>query len=97
MKTKLEMLRNTSGKLVSQEQAIKIASKLQVLFHQYLELYKAKKEKAAEEIKQQVKQTIIRERTMAIQTAQSSHSEEYFKNLYDDWQTKYFRSKSKGK
>jgi hypothetical protein len=52
MKTKLEMLRNISGKLVFQEQAIKIASKLQILFYQYLELYKAKKEKAAEEIKQ---------------------------------------------
>jgi hypothetical protein len=60
MKTKLEMLRNTLGKLIFQEQAIKIASKLQVLFHQYLELYKAKKEKATEEIKQQIKQTIIK-------------------------------------
>jgi hypothetical protein len=59
MKTKLEILRNTSGKLVSQEQTIKIASKLQVLFHQYLELYKAKKEKAAEKIKQQVKQILL--------------------------------------
>jgi hypothetical protein len=55
MKIKLEMLRNISGKPVSQKQAIKIASKLQILFYQYLELYKAKKEKAAEEIKQQVK------------------------------------------
>jgi hypothetical protein len=85
MKTKLEMLRNISGKLISQEQTIKIASKLQVLFHQYLELYKAKKEKAAEKIKQQIKQTIIREQTIAIQTAQSFHSEKYFKNLYNDW------------